>query len=239
MKLPLLVRQDIKYQFRNGIYLVYGILVVIYIVAISLLPPEGKIYAGIFTIFTDTGVLGFFFVGAVVMFERNEQLFESLFVTPVRIGEYMASKVLSFLVLATGCSILIYFVSASVSVAGFILVIVAITFSTLLFTILGIGVAVIAPSLNHYFMYSIAFSILMVPTILEYFGLFSTLFVYLSPTTGILHLIHTAYRGGADWEIGLAIGSLLPWIAVSFMVVRKKLDQLVSMRIGEHSWIKL
>ena len=45
-------------------------------------------------------VTGFFFVAAMVMFEKDDGTLEALVVTPLRVGEYLASKVATLTLLA-------------------------------------------------------------------------------------------------------------------------------------------
>lgn len=239
MRIASLLKQDVKYQFRNGIHLIYAVLTVLYIIILRVLPGLPRQYAGIFMLFTDTGVLGFFFIGALILLERNEQVFETLFITPLQIGEYIISKVISLTALSLVCSVLIYVFSAQVTAGGLFVLILAVFLSSVLFTILGIGFSVIAPSLNHYFMYSLVLVAVIVPAIIEYIGLFSTLFIYLLPTAGPLYMIGFSYSGGNSAELLLAGFSTVPWIILSFLFIRKLLDRLISMRIGEKSWIKL
>lgn len=239
MRIASMLKQDLKYQFRNGIHLIYAVLTVFYIVILRIIPPLPRQYAGIFMLFTDTGVIGFFFIGALVMLERNEQIFESLFITPLRIHEYIFSKVISLSALSLVCSVLIYTASADITPGGLITMICAVILSSVLFTILGIGFAVTAPSLNHYFMYSMVLVFVIIPTIIEYLGLFSTPLIYLLPTSGPLYMIHFAYSGGNILKLLLAGFSTVPWIVVSFIFIRRMLDNLISLRIGEKSWIRL
>jgi len=239
MRIAPLIKQDIKYQFRNGIHLIYAILTVFYIIILRLIPEVPRQYAGIFMLFTDTGVIGFFFIGALVMMERNEQIFEALFITPVKINEYILSKVISLSALSFVCSVVIYTASAHVTAGGLAAMISAVLLSSVLFTILGIGFSVIAPSLNHYFMYSMVLVLFLIPAIIEYIGLFSTPLIYLLPTAGPLYMISYSYSGGNFGELLVAGFSSVPWIIASFVFIRRMLGKLISMRIGEKSWIKL
>ena len=107
MRLTAAIRQDINFQFRHGFYHAYGILTIIYILLLRVL-PETLVYPAVTLIlFTDICALGFFFIGAIVLLEKGQSLTDSLFVTPLRLHEYLLSKLLSFMVLSFVSEVLI------------------------------------------------------------------------------------------------------------------------------------
>lgn len=234
-----MIRQDLKYQFRHGFYYIYAGLTVLYVILLQIIPEAFRGTTAILFIFTDTSILGFFFIGGMVMLERSEQLFESLFVTPLKLDEYLLSKVLSLSILAVSCSIILYIASGLFTVSGLIIIVLSVTMSNFLFVLLGVGIAVIAKSINHFFMYSMLISVVVVPTMLEYFGLASSFLFYIAPTTGTLALIEFAFLKENPLRLIPALISIIAWGAAVFIIVRKKAEVVISKRMGEKSWIKL
>ncbi|MCU0397747.1 MAG: hypothetical protein MUC73_06555, partial [Cyclobacteriaceae bacterium] len=49
----------------------------------------------ILVIFNDPALLGFLFVGVLVLFEKNENTLDALAVTPIKISNYILSKSIS------------------------------------------------------------------------------------------------------------------------------------------------
>ncbi len=76
------------------------VLSIIYIIAIRALPKAWGDIAVSFMIFSDPAVLGFFFIGGLVMLEKGQGIVDLVIVTPLRIREYVLSKVLSLAIIA-------------------------------------------------------------------------------------------------------------------------------------------
>ena len=92
--LATLVIHETRLQFRYGIYLAYAFVVAFYAGALvwggAYLPPAFVA----FIIYTDPAVLGFFFLGALMMLEKAEGVRLALSVTPVAPRAYFWAKAL-------------------------------------------------------------------------------------------------------------------------------------------------
>ena len=75
------IKNDVILQFRSGFYYAYMLISVIYIVVLRVLPENLADMALTETIFTDPSVFGYFFMGALIMLEKDQHTLESLFVT--------------------------------------------------------------------------------------------------------------------------------------------------------------
>ena len=51
-------------------------------------------------LFFDPAVIGIVFVGALVLFEKSENVLQALVITPMRVDEYLQSKILSLTILS-------------------------------------------------------------------------------------------------------------------------------------------
>ncbi|CDO04896.1 hypothetical protein BN988_03473 [Oceanobacillus picturae] len=123
MRFPAAFLYDIKIQFRHGLYAVYTLVSLFYIIALHQIPEQYREIAGIFITFSDPGVLGFFFIGGLVLLERNQNILDNLFITPYKVEEYIFSKALSLTVLSILTSYIIqyqcfWYVSLSGAVSG-------------------------------------------------------------------------------------------------------------------------
>lgn len=103
------VKQDLRLQFRHGFYYVYGIISVLYIVGLRLSPQAIRELLLPVLIFSDPGMLGFYFIAALVLFEKDARSLQAVSVTPLRPSEYLLAKAISLSTLA---------VLASTAVAG-------------------------------------------------------------------------------------------------------------------------
>lgn len=94
------IANDVRLQFRHGFYHVYLIISTIYIVGLKLLPVPMRMLALPVIIFSDPGMLGFYFIAALVLFEKEARSLQAVNVTPLRPGEYLLAKAISLSTLA-------------------------------------------------------------------------------------------------------------------------------------------
>lgn len=131
-----LLRHDLRQQWRNGIFLAYGFVIGFYVVVLvqfGAVLPDWLI--GVI-IYTDPAVVGFFFLGALIMLERGEGVHAALAVTPLRAMQYLAAKTVTLTLLS---SIAVLVLAAMVHGAVNIPLLVTATALTSL-TYLGFGV---------------------------------------------------------------------------------------------------
>jgi len=108
------IKADILFQYRHGFYTVYFLITVFYILLLRLLPTEPRTFLAPVLLFSDPAVLGFFFVGGLVLFERKQNLLEGFLVTPLRPGEYLLAKALSLSLISLATSLAIAWLGVGV-----------------------------------------------------------------------------------------------------------------------------
>ncbi|MBN1465987.1 hypothetical protein JXA02_09510, partial [candidate division KSB1 bacterium] len=102
-----LFRYDVLFQFRHGFYFIYLLVSAIYIIALFNIPTAQRLVVTNLLVFSDTSVLGLTFVGAILLLEKQQRILHSLFVTPLKLSEYLLAKVLSLSLIALLASLLI------------------------------------------------------------------------------------------------------------------------------------
>ncbi len=221
MRLVISLKQDIRFQFRHGFYYVYAILSVFYILVLRFLPVPLVHPTMVLILFTDVCALGFFFVGAIILLERGQNITESLFVTPLRLYEYLLSKLLSFLilsVLSTGIIIL----GASIHMQNVVWFCFGLILSSGIYTLFGLVFAAKARNVNDYFVRSLGMGMLISLPIVAYLGLFDSPIFYLFPSKATLILLDALGRTYPSGELVYAGVSLLVWILLfAFMAHRR------------------
>lgn len=160
MKLLAALKSDFKFQFKQGFYYVYAALTALYLIILHFI-PEGviKTYAVPLTIYSDPAVVGFFFIGSVVMLEKQQGIIDCLAVTPLGPGQYLISKALSFTLIALVSSVCIASVGSHVH---WITAFAAVFLNSVLYTLYGFTVAGGARSVNGYFMRAVPTMLLIV-----------------------------------------------------------------------------
>ena len=210
MRLRAALAQDIRFQVRHGFYYAYAVLTAIYILLLRVLPDPFVFPTLTLILFTDICALGFFFIGAIVLLEKGQNLTDSLFVTPLRLHEYLVSKLLSFLLLSLASASLIA-IGGGVRGHDSLLFILGLILSAGLYTLFGLIFAARARHVNDYFVRALGLGLLISLPVLSYIGLFDTALFYAFPTRATLILLDVL---GKDYLLGeklYAVGNLILW----------------------------
>ena len=115
MRAAAALKYDILFQLRHGFHYAYLFISAVYILILRTLPAEAKSLLLPVIVLTDPTVLGLFFIGGIVLLEKGQRTLESLFVTPLRILEYIGAKTVSLTVMALAVSFIISFLAAGFS----------------------------------------------------------------------------------------------------------------------------
>lgn len=152
---------DIKFQWKHGFFLIYGIVSFIYLIILSQLPHSVLDYALPIIVFSDPSILGLFFIGGMVLLEKEQGVLQLLAVTPLTIKEYIISKICSLMLIALMASLLITVMSTYKSVNYFVLIL-GIVFTSAFFTLVGIMISTKAKNVNAFFLYMLPWSVLLI-----------------------------------------------------------------------------
>ncbi len=111
-----LVHHEMRLQWRNGIYIAYAFVLVTYILLLQFLAPQLPNWVPALIIYTDPVVLGFFFLGALMMLEKSEGVRAALAITPMRAADYYWAKVISLTIISVAAAIILgLFLHASIN----------------------------------------------------------------------------------------------------------------------------
>jgi fluoroquinolone transport system permease protein len=189
-----LLKLDFILLIRNRIVLVAAVITALYAGILQVLPDENFNMVITTLIFTDPVMLGFIFIGVMVLFEKGGNTLQAISVSPVRSGEYLWSKALSLTLVSIAAALIM-----TLAGVGFrfqpIYLILAITFSSLLFIFIGfVGVSWVK-TFNQYFVFIPIFLTPAFLPFLNYFGITDIWLVYLIPTQASLILFVAAFDG--------------------------------------------
>ncbi|MDX5712574.1 ABC transporter permease [Clostridioides difficile] len=165
MRLKNLILGDIQFQFKYGFYFLYLFLSIIYICIINVFPTFMREKIVIIMIYSDPAAMGLFFMGAIVLLEKSQRVLNSLAVSPVKVSEYILSKVISLGVIS---SIVAMFIAITLNLDNIIISTIGTFFSSIIFSLLGLILASKASSLNQFIVLSIPIEIIcFIPPILN------------------------------------------------------------------------
>jgi fluoroquinolone transport system permease protein len=194
MRLVHAVWADIRFQFKQGFYLVYVLITAMYLIILSFL-PENILSIGLpLVVFSDPSVLGLFFIGGIIMLEKMQGILSVLVVSPLRTIEYILSKVISLAFVSVLAAFAITGFSNYGSVNWFLLF-----FSTVLtsavFTLCGIMITAGCNTVNQYMIKTVPYMLLLVLPCFSLIGfLYSDIFTII-PSVAALRLMLGAYTG--------------------------------------------
>ncbi len=223
-RLASMLRWDVRLQVRYGFYAVYAVIVAIYVLGIRQLSPTLQPTALTLAVFGDPAFLGFYFIAALVLFEKREGVIDALTLSPLRRDEYLASKALSLTLLAVVASLVVVTLSVGphFDVFPFFL---GVVLTSLLFVFVGFVAVARFDSINAYFMTSIVY---LLPTglpFLDFFGIVEHPVFYLIPTQASLVLIGAAFHPVPTWQLVYGVTYLLVCTAVAAAVARRSFDR--------------
>lgn len=211
-------------QWRQGFWLVYLVVSIIYVVILLNIPAENRMMVSLIMILSDTTMLGVIFVGALILLEKQQNVIQSLFVTPLKPSQYIWSKTFSLSLIAITMSILIYLPNWKISEYTILLFFTTL-FTAGIFVMLGLAVASGVDTINQYFGSIMAVSMLIVLPVVPYLLLdFHPAFLFL-PYIASLDIMLGAVNPLPTWRIILDLLLLLAWGLVAFRFCRSRINK--------------
>ena len=211
---------DLRVALRYNIITVTIVITILYTLIIKLI-PGGEITEVLATlIFSDPTMLGFIFIGAIILFEKDANTLQALSVTPIYAWQYLWSKAIALTLIALFCSCGIAIAGHGVHV-NFLWLILATTLSSFLFIFIGIIGVSRVKSFNHYI---ILIPLFLLPTVLpliDFYDIYKSWIFYLIPTQGSLLLFRAAFEGGTPFDIIYSFGMLGISIYISYKLAEK------------------
>jgi len=218
MRMRNLIKGDIKFQFKYGFYFVYVIFTIVYISLIYVLPHSWREKAATIMIFSDPAAMGLFFMGAIVLLEKSERVLNSIAVSPVKVGEYIFSKVISLVLISSVVGVII---ALSANISNLLIVIIGITLGSAFFTLLGLIVAANISSLNQFLTATVPIELIsFLPPIMYLFG-YDNMFMLIHPGCILIRYIN----GNSEHMFLLSI-ILCMWLVVIYIIACKQIQKM-------------
>jgi len=193
MRLLHAFQADIRFQFKQGFYLVYVILTFIYMIILAKFPLDWKELAIPLVVFSDPSMVGFFFIGAIVMLEKVQGVLQYVVVTPLRSIEYLLAKVLSLTILAITAATMIVLVTYHEPLNWFVLI-VGIALTSSFFVLYGFIAAADCTTMNQYFIKMIPYMLLIVLPCFSLIGFSNSWIFNIFPSVAGLQLVFGAFN---------------------------------------------
>ena len=187
------LRLDALLQARNKVYLIIGVAAFALGLALSALFTAEQLH-----FFMPVVVLGgvslttVFLVGVLLLLERGEGTLDVILVSPLRPGEYLASKLITLTLLALAESVVIAIIAYGLDFSGGWLVI-AVVMRASMGVAVGVAVGVRYRSITHFLLPAILLSLTFDLPNIWYLNLSSSPLFYLWPSMPPLLLAKAAF----------------------------------------------
>ncbi len=221
------LKADVRFQFKQGFYLVYIILTLFYMILLGKLPTEWKSIVVPLVLYSDPAMVGFFFIGALVMLEKVQGVTQYVVVTPLRSVEYLLAKALSLTVLALAATFLITITVYDQPLNWFLLI-VGVTLTSFFFVLYGFAVAAACTTMNQYFIRMIPFLLLIVLPCFSMIGFPYSWVFNIFPSVAGLKLVYGAFNGIGTAAIAGFVFYLVGANVALIMYVEKVFDSMVT-----------
>lgn len=214
------IKWDLLFTLRYNVITVALIVTVLYTLVFKFIPGADIIEVVVSLIFSDPVMLGFMFIGAMVLFEKDANTLQALSVTPTKIWHYLWSKAIVLTLIALTCSI-----GMSIAVHGFnlnfVYLILGVSLTSLLFIFIGfIGVSKVK-TFNQYIILIPLFLLPAIIPLVEFYRVFKSSLFFIIPTHGTLILLRSAFEGGDSAEIIYSIVILCFLVLISYKLAEK------------------
>ena len=217
---------DVRVQFRNGFYYATALVVVASVILLSWLPPDAVAWLLPVVIFENVLMNSFYFVAGLILLEKGEGTLEAQVVTPLRAGEYLASKSITLAVLSLVESLLITAVAHGVG-PSLVSMALGIMLASVLLCLFGIVLVTRYHSINEYLMPSVLYTSLLSLPLLGYFGVGTRILYDWHPFQGTFALMSTSAAPLAAGRLVYAIVLPLLWLVPVYVWSRRSLRRSV------------
>lgn len=176
MRLCKLILWDIRFQIKYGFYHLYFVMTIAYIFILSILPEVWQENIAAILIFSDPAALGLFFMGAIILLEKSQRVPCSFAVSPVKVSEYVFSKIVSLGTVSIGVA---FIIAMFVGIPNLWWVAIGTILSGTIFTLLGIIVATKISNLNQFVLWMVPIELIgFAPAVLHLMKLSPTFLQY-------------------------------------------------------------
>lgn len=210
-----ILKGDLRLLSRYQIITVALIIAAFYILVFKSLPANQFDLYFIFVIFSDPSAMGFLFIGAMVLFEKDEHTLEALIVTPKARKLYVLSKTFSLTLVDLACAWII-----AIFIYGFNfnqpLFVLSVLLSSFFYILIGFAGVVRVKTFNQYLLVIPLFLVPLFLPLLNFFEIVNWPVLYLIPTQAALVLFTASFETMETYKVMLALIYMILWNVLAF-----------------------
>jgi len=216
-----MLKWEFLLEFRYKIVYIAMISAILYFILLEALPALNTLFFVTTFLFFDPTLIGFMFVGALVLFEKNENTLQSLTVTPMKIRNYFFTKLISLTVIALVSALLFVFLAHGFEFNYFTLF-SGIILASVFLILVGFILVSRCRSINEYLVLMMMIMLLLfIPPILHTSGIYQHDIFYLWPSQAAFTLFQSVFNEIPINEVLYGLAYLVFWIFLSFYCAKK------------------
>ena len=223
------IKNMLKWEFillsRYKIIHISILSVILYFLTTQAIPDMNRPIFHTALLFFDPAVIGIMFIGALVLFEKSENVLQALVITPMKTDDYIFSKITSLTILSIISATIFLTLLNVFGEINFNIVyaVLGIVLTSILLILLGFILVSGVKSINEYLLaMGISFLVLTFPPMLHLSGLYENVIFYLWPTQASFILFTGVFNSQSLelWEIAYGIIYQLVWIVILFYLAK-------------------
>ena len=232
-----MLKWEFTLLYRYKIIHISILSVILYFIITQAVPEMDNDFFHTLLLFFDPAIIGIMFVGALVLFEKSENVLQALVVTPMKVNDYISSKIISLTILSVISATIFITLLNLFSEIDFNIFYLAISIilTSIMLILLGFIIVSRVKSINEYLM---AFAVLFIGLIffpmLHLSHLYENMIFYLWPTQASFLLFKGVFVAESlkTWEIAYGIGYQLIWIGILFWLAKKAFYKHIVLKGG-------
>jgi fluoroquinolone transport system permease protein len=177
------------------------------------------------------------FIGALVLFEKSENVLQALVITPMKVDDYLLSKIASLTILSIISAAIFITLLNIFSGIDFNISYLAISIilTSVMLILLGFILVSRVNSINEYLLaMAVAFLGLLFPPMLHLSGLYENVIFYLWPTQASFTLFTGVFNATSLelWEIAYGIVYQIIWIGLLYFLAKRAFYKHIVLKGG-------
>lgn len=200
------LRLELALQYRQRFLHAAVFSGLIWLAVLLPMPAGLRAAAEPYVLLGDIAVIGFFFIGGSVFFEKQERTLSAVIATPLRFAEYLAAKVTVLCAVSLGVALTVVTIAHGVAYRPWPLV-GGVVLGTLLMLLIAFITSLPFGSVGDWFIFGVVpLSVMNLP-VLHLSGLWPNPVLYLVPTQGPLLLLGAGFDHVilAPWQVAYSV----------------------------------
>lgn len=196
------------------------------------MPPHLRRIIEPYVLVGDITIIGFFFIGGLVFFERQERTLGAVMCSPLRFREYLSAKITALIGISLFVALVVV-IATNGTTFHLAALTAGVVLGTLVMLLAGFASSLPFSSVSDWFLSTtVPLAVLSLP-VLHLSEIWSNSVLYLIPTQGPLLLFAAVFSQPlAPWQVGYAVAYPLICSAGLYWLARSWFDRYVIERSG-------